>query len=500
MRRVPIWLGLVLCTLIPAAAAGQGVTITANFTGTTLNDTFALGTNTTPPDPNGAVGPSQFVELINGAFAVYSKTGVLQTRVADTAFWLGITNDGSYDVSAELADPRVVYDPNTGRFFATMMTKEFTNNRVMVARTNAPGANPAVLSNWTATSFLGRAAKFADYPSLGIDANAIYIGTNNFVGAQDQTLTVIPKADLLLTSPTTANKTSINATNRGWTPHPVRDFAPTKTTGLFFGTELNFQNNTSLIMTTVTGTGGPGATFGGPTNIPVPVYNHNPIYAAQPDGTFDLDRLDMRLVNSPYQVGNDIWAVHSIQGKAPFSISRTALQWYRIDASAGTLLASGMLGDVGGHFDFFNASIAANAAGEVVISFTRSGDSTTGTAGRAGHYALTGTTIGTTTTFGSPILLQPGLTDGYHFIGGDGERWGDYSIVTVDPNDPHTFWLINEFALSSNRWADNIAALTFTAVPEPATVGLLVGTAVGLQAYRIRRRRRAAQEAEQLLV
>ena len=43
--------------------------------------------------------------------------------------------------------------------------------------------------------------------------------------------------------------------------------------------------------------------------------------------------------------------------------------------------------DATGHFDFFNGSIAANASGVVVISFTRSGDATTGSAGDAGHYA-----------------------------------------------------------------------------------------------------------------
>ena len=60
----------------------------------------------------------------------------------------------------------------------------------------------------------------------------------------------------------------------------------------------------------------------------------------------------------------------------------------------------------------------------------------------------------------APQLLQAGLTNGYHLFGGTGERWGDYSAVSVDPNDQGDFWLINEYAVNSSTWADNISALS----------------------------------------
>ncbi len=52
------------------------------------------------------------------------------------------------------------------------------------------------------------------------------------------------------------------------------------------------------------------------------------------------------------------------------------------------------------------------------------------------------------------------MTNGYHLFGGSDERWGDYSSVTVDPNDQGDFWLINEYAVNSSTWANNIAALS----------------------------------------
>src|SRR5581483_2387710 len=103
---------------------------------------------------------------------------------------------------------------------------------------------------------------------------------------------------------------------------------------------------------------------------------------------------------------------------------------------------------------------------------TRSGTAATGAAGDAGAYALVGTTVGSVTTFGAPfgtpIQLQAGLADNYHLFGGSRERWGDYSAVSVDPNDPTTFWLINEFVQAGGTsgavWADNISALNVAPV------------------------------------
>jgi len=59
------------------------VVIGQNFTGSTYNtDVVSL-----PPGPSGAIGPSHFVEFINGSFAVYSKTnGQNLKRVTDLHF------------------------------------------------------------------------------------------------------------------------------------------------------------------------------------------------------------------------------------------------------------------------------------------------------------------------------------------------------------------------------------------------------------------------------
>ena len=290
-------------------------------------------------------------------------------------------------MAAGLTDPHIVYDYNSQRYFAVEITEDTTNNKVLIARTNSAGADPTVLSNWTATSYTGIASNFADFPMLGIDANAVYISSNNFNAggsSTNRTLTSIPKADLLLATPSVANRSSTNRTSSGDTPQPVVDFSSTKGAGVFVGVPNTINNSTSLVYTKVTGTGAAGATFGTASNVTVPSFNIPTNSAPQPDGTVQLDNGDGRIPYHAYQVGNDIWICAS-RGGIRRRQCRSAVAWYRINYNSGgtaSLVASGLLQDTTGHFDYFNPSIAANVNGDVVISVSRSGDSTTGTAGR----------------------------------------------------------------------------------------------------------------------
>jgi hypothetical protein len=502
--RYAAWAAFALTLARPAASPAQVVTIQQDFTGSTLTQVAALpgGFTFAPPDSDGTVGTNNFVEFINGAFAVYAKTGnptngssaTSLIRVSDAAFWNGIGNDGSYGTvsSSTLSDTRVRFDPNTNRYYAVEITLG-TNNRVLIARTEA-GADPSVLANWKATSYVGSSGLSVDFPTLGFDANAVYVSTNIPSNGRE-VMTSIPKTDLTAATPTVANRTSVNtssgSTGSGFTPQPVVDWSPTKGNGVFIGT---VSGSSVLRVTSVTGAGGAGATFSAGTSVTVGTYATQPSFAPQPDGTFQLDNLDSRQGNAAYQVGNDIWTVHSVAGGAAFG-NRAVLRWYRIDYTTNAVIASGTLGDTAGQFDYYNASIAANAVGEVVISFTRSGTAATGSAGNAGAYALVGTTTGTVTTFGAPIQLQAGLANNYHLLNRPPpERWGDFSAVSVDPNDTNTFWLINEYVLaggtSSAVWVDNVTALSVTPVPEPAALAL--GGAAALAGLAWRRRRAAA--------
>ncbi len=204
------FLAALLCAVGANSALGQTVSVIRDFNDGVNVSSFA------PPDSDGTVGPNDFIEFINGSFIVYDKSSSHSTllNISDTTFWQGV--DNPQNVSAGLTDTHVIYDYNSQRYFAVELTENSTNNSVLIARTNAPGVDPSVLSNWTATSYVGRSSNFADFDMVGIDANALYIDTNNFRGSgsfRDTTLTSIPKSDLLLSTPSVANKSSTNRTS-----------------------------------------------------------------------------------------------------------------------------------------------------------------------------------------------------------------------------------------------------------------------------------------------
>jgi len=109
------------------AQATTVVTVGTNFRGTSRSqsDLFFY-----PPDTMGAVGPNHIVELINGSYAVYNKSGSVLSRISLNQFWqnAGATPAGSYAF-----DPRVNYDPFSNRWFAASVDNTGGINNFLVA-------------------------------------------------------------------------------------------------------------------------------------------------------------------------------------------------------------------------------------------------------------------------------------------------------------------------------------------------------------------------------
>src|ERR1035441_271739 len=198
---------LASATLALGCAVLRGQTIVQSFPGVSLNDTDALGTGfSAPPDTMGAVGTNQFVEFINGAFAIYSKTGVQQALISDNTFWENAGISAS-TISAGLTDTRVLYDIGSGRWFATEITVDTVGAQVLLARsdTSDPGGT------WQAVNFTGSTGPDSpDFDTLEVDATGVYIGINNFdelMNFTDVSFFSIPKADLVASTPSLTRMT-----------------------------------------------------------------------------------------------------------------------------------------------------------------------------------------------------------------------------------------------------------------------------------------------------
>jgi hypothetical protein len=481
-----------LCFYLPNAA--EATSIVANFAGVNLSQTGPLvGYDYAPPDTDGAIGNNHFVEFVNGGYQVFNRNGTTASAlVSDSTFWLNAGISPSL-VAQSLSDTRIKFDARSQRWFATEITIDggggcCQNNSVLLAVSKS--ANP--LDGWNATSYnVAGSGRFNDYPTLGVDANAVYIGTNDFNAAGNAfigvTFTSIPKSSLLASTPTTSGMATFSQGNAamGFTPQGVTNDG----TG-YTGTKIvaiSATNFNQMQITPVNNTGGAGATLGATvtTNI---AFDSSPTLARQPDGSRVLDGLDDRFSGTIYQVGNLIYAANAINNQAAGGGGgdTDAVHWLVINATTNAVIQEGLITD-GGH-DLWQPSIAANAFGDVVIGFNMSGSDL-----NVSSYAVVGHTVGGVLTFDAPLLLKTSSVDDYtDGFGFPYSRWGDFSTTMVDPTNSKIFWTIQELPFSSTEWGTQISAINLGGVPEPTSWALMLG-GFGFVGAALRRRRATAR-------
>lgn len=161
--------------LQPAAFDIQALAPTTSFEGLSNNDNFALyGGRVNPPDPVGAVGPNHYVEAINLAVAVYSKSGTqLLGPVELGSLWDGFAVS---QCSQTAGDPIVVYDQFVDRWLITQFTPPSDTenwNCVAISQTGDPTG-----AYYRYAFFTG--ANFPDYPKYGLWTDSYVITTREF--------------------------------------------------------------------------------------------------------------------------------------------------------------------------------------------------------------------------------------------------------------------------------------------------------------------------------
>jgi hypothetical protein len=425
-----------------------------NFTGSTYN----VNSTAIPPDCNGVVGPNHYVEFINGRFAVYNKSnGSLLMSETDLSFWraAGITFPRGWDVT----DPRIIYDPVSQRWFASQVDfNQIVNSNHFLLAVSASSAP----TTWTAFSISSDPGgdNFADFPTLGIDSQGVYLSGDMFDPAGDPvgpTLLSIPKAALLTTPPTITGRTwfgIMSYASRGYILQPAiclddsvaGNVLGTGGLGFNFNTG-NFETDYTLVASKIQNAAGPGsATLSSSTVLNVPGYTA-PNDPTQPDGSSNLDDGDARFSASVRRVGNVLFAVHNTEVN-----NLAAIRWYRINATNNVVLESGTITDP--IQDLFYPSIAANTNGTVVIAFNGSSIEN-----YVSCYAAVGQTVNGVTTFGGPILLQSGSASYQNTDSSGTSRWGDYSSTCVDPSDPTQFWTIQMYPSGPATWSTQISQL-----------------------------------------
>lgn len=488
--RKSVWtLAWFLSIILAGGAVQASLTVGTNFTGETMVDSLALnGTVFIPPDTDGAVGSNYIVELINGAYAVYTKSGAFVQSIGLDTFWAnaGVTVSGSFPSTF---DPRIVYDSVTQRWYASALDSgsgtgsSFVNNFLLAVSNSSDPTG-----GWTGFKIAGApgtsttTGRFTDFDTLGYNKDQVYLASNNFPNnatqADSTTILAIPKASLLAGNTNNLTRFDLlNPNSTGYAVQALIDPNGTGTESLYsdYNTPAGTFKRSQLLNTN---TNSPTLNTTGQI-ITVTAYNSPPL-AASKGGVTNIETGDNRFSGSVVKGGDGkVWGVQSVS-----SGGHAALRWVQIDPVTNLVLQEGIIAKAG--FDYYYGSIAVNSKGTVVIGFSGSSADDYISA-----YAVEGETVGGITTFGDSILLKAGLHSYDVEFGTGRNRWGDYSVTMVDPTDDDIFWTFQEWASNPftsaktgntiDTWSTQITELI---VPLPPTVLLIGSGLLGLAGWR----------------
>ncbi len=390
-----------------------------------------------PPDTCGAVGPNHFLVVVNTIFSVYAKSS--GTRVLNTS--LSSFQPGSG------GDPRVLYDQHSGRWVTINTDFNWSSpSRIFLAvsTTNDP------TGTWFKTSFIaqegGDADCWVDYPTLGVDANGIYVSAN-MVGCSS-TIFAIDKAPLIAPSPSLGTVTAFRGLNEN-TIQPVHTYGSPEYQ-YFIGRSSNTTFRVRQLSGPLT-----APTLVSPGTVTVPSH------ASPPDvpslgSDVPLDSVDRRLMNAVYR-GGYIWTTNTLSVN-----TRAACRWYKINPVSRTLIESGTVSDSSLHYFF--PSIMVNSAGDAFMGFSGANADQYVAAYYTGR--LSTDTAGQ---MAVPALLKAGVAPQNNIDQYGRNRWGDYSLCSLDPVDDTVAWTIQAYGHATDIWGTWIGRLSYTAPPPDLT-------------------------------
>ena len=460
VRRIPLPAGLAALPDDPvrqrtaASIAAFAPVVGLGFEGLG-NGQYKFNVSGAPPDTNGAVGATQYVQWVNTSFAVFNKsTGALISGpTAGNTLWSGFgggcqdNNDG---------DPIVLYDKLANRWVFSQFSVSTTPYLQCIAVSTSSDAT----GTYNRYSF--QYNNFDDYPKMGVWPDGYYetfnmFNGNNFVGSD---ACAYDRAAML--NGTAAKQVCFqqNSSVGGLLPSDL-DGTTAPPAGspnymLFYG-----KNNLNLFKFHADFATSTNSTFTGPTVIPVaaflPLCNNNTgTCVPQPGTTSQLDSLDDRLM---YRLAYRNLGTHEslVVNHSVATSSSGGVRWYEIQNPSG----SPVLAQQGTFAPDSNyrwmGSIAMDQVGDIAVG-----------------YSISSSSVFPSVAFTGRVPTDPAGTmqAETRVVSGSGSqtsqtrtltRWGDYSAMQVDPVDDCTFWYTQEYIKTNGvfNWNTRIASFKF---------------------------------------
>jgi hypothetical protein len=464
-------------TAVPAASAPAAPAPSAtSFDGLDYNN-WGDGH---PPDTVGDVGPNHYVQAVNTAFAVYSKTGTRLAAATFDALWADAPDATSGQCKGHnFGDPTVVYDSMADRWIVADFA--FTGDGtvppfyecIAVSKTADPVSGGwwlyAVRTDDTDHPWL------ADYPKMAIWPDGLYMSANMFgpTSYEEVRLWAFNRSDLESGAPLRQVVVDLGSTSTfGLLPANLRgDLPPAGRDALFVAESLtawafdvyklhvDYTGNTSSLTSAV-------QVAQTAYNVPI----HTPLVPTPGNGLDSLgDRLMMQAQYRNIGGIESVWVTHTVRmsSNGPFGT-----QWAQLDVTGGTVATTAVQQQIYGNLSSdgvhrWMSSLAVDDTGAMALGYSAASASLDPAIRYAGR--LSNDPLGTLPRTEASMIEGGGSQTG-NCGPSTCTRWGDYSAMSIDPSDGCTFWYTTEYyAADGLDWHTRIGHFAFPTCTSPAS-------------------------------
>jgi len=435
---------------------------------------FGFNVSQAPPDTNGAVGLTQYVQWVNTSFAVFNKStgSLIKGPVAGNSLWQGF---GGGCETSNSGDPIVLYDKVANRWVLSQFVASAPFLQCIAVSTT-----PDATGTYNRYAF--PYSNLNDFPKMGVWTDAYYETFNmfngsTFVGAD---ACAYDRNAMLNGRPATQICFQQGSSVSSLLPSDLDGITlpPAGSPNFMLSMGSNALNLFKFHVDFVTPA---NSTFIGPIVLPVAAFT--PLCGGgscvqQPSSTITqaptnpldslADRLMYRLAYRNFGSHESLVVNHSVAAGPSGGI-----RWYEIQNpnAPPVIIQSPTIGSTTGpttgpvvvqqstfappdtNFRWMG-SIAMDRTGDIAVGYSVSSSALFPSIAYAGR------------TPSDPLsTLEPEVT----IINGSGSqtngltRWGEYSAMQVDPIDDCTFWYTTEYLKSSGsfNWNTRIANFRF---------------------------------------
>ncbi|MBN2006873.1 MAG: carboxypeptidase regulatory-like domain-containing protein [Anaerolineae bacterium] len=440
-----------------------------------------------PPDTQGdigydpATGVKYYVQWVNLSFAIWDVTGATPTLlygpVSGNSIWQGF---GGPCQTTNNGDPITLFDPLANRW---LMSQFSINGPYYQCIAISQTADPT--GAWYRYAFQVSATKMNDYPHFGVWPDGYYMTVNQFTGGSSwggAGVFVFDRAKMLTGDPTATFQSfdlySVNFNYGGMLPADMDGTTPPPAGAPNYFVEVDVSPPEIKFWRFHVDWANPAnTTFGinGNPNATIPVAAWAELCPStracipQPGTSYRLDGLGDRLMYRAAYRNFDSHEVLLLNHSVNAGSGVAGVRWYELRNLATTPTMYQQSTYAPDSDNRWMGSIAMDAMGNVALGYSVSSSSVYPSVRYTGR--LANDPLGQMSQGEATLVAGSGVQESQY------SRWGDYSMMSVDPEDDCTFWFTQEYMQTTgyNTWSTRIGAFRFPNCTQAAP-GMLRGT------------------------